>query len=186
MDEVPIDDNPDAEDEAIGFLEHVESAFRRMIHGVIRYLFATIPIWFRERYRDFVWLLVRLRDWISRLLNRFFRYAIRLLVRLSRASFFGGIWGVLVFGPGFYLGSRENAAVKGIGILWTALCIVGSIRALARWKQHATNISHDDNLDASRIERIRAVKERVLKVLVVGGFVLLCYWIALVFGLKPT
>lgn len=79
---------PDDPDEVLGLLEEIEARFRRMIAGVIRFVFVRLPVWVYELGKDFF-------DWLGRAI----RYAFRLTIKLIRIACLATIWFALVFGP---------------------------------------------------------------------------------------
>lgn len=83
-----MSEQPDDPDEVLSLLEEIEARFRRMIAGVIRFVFVRLPIWVYELGKDFF-------DWLGRAI----RYAFRLTIKLIRIACLATIWFALVFGP---------------------------------------------------------------------------------------
>ena len=173
----PLHEHPDHEDETIGFLEQVSLAFMHMIGGTIQYLFRTVPQWIRQRYHDCVRLLKQLRDKLVQLFRTAFEYAIKVAVRSAKAAFFGIVWGSIVFGPGYLLVMMKwPTTFKVIGIAWTVLCIIGSIKALHRWRHHSgAGLAAD--LSTPRGLRMHITRTRVFQFVTIVGVVVLSIWI---------
>jgi hypothetical protein len=118
-------ESPADTDEALGFLEEVEAAFRRMIVGIFRFIFIRLPTWIYELFQHFF-------DW----LGRFLRYMVRLGIRVVRVLFFATIWALLVFGPlSFVLSwpTLNSPTFTVCGLAWAVIGLIGSVWGVNRW-----------------------------------------------------
>ena len=113
-------------DEAIGALAELETAFWRMITGLLRFIFVQIPTWVYELFQHFF-------DWLVRAAH----YAVRFLFRLVRVAVVASVWAGLVFGPvaaSFLVPSLKSPVIQVTGASWTCIGLMGSLWSLMRWR----------------------------------------------------
>jgi hypothetical protein len=98
------------DNDVLELLHHTETAFVRMLHGIILFFWERIPNLFRVLLR---WL------------QRFVSLAIRITIRLIRVGVVATAWLAVVFGPAYL-------QMGFISCLWTLLAIAGSVFGLRR------------------------------------------------------
>jgi hypothetical protein len=111
-DEEEISSGKHEPDSAMGFLHEMQQAFVRMIVGIGRFLFQTLPEWFYSLFHNII------------------RVTGKSLVVAAMAT----AWAAVVFGPAAvsyfaeWLGNRSIAITVGV---WALIALTGSFRTLA-------------------------------------------------------
>ena len=118
----------DLESQTLGLLAGIETGFKRMIVGTVRFTVVKLPCWLRTVLENcFAWLIPVLGS------------IVRVAVRVARVAAVGTIWLALVVGPlvvSFLWRPAPDTDLRGWTALWLVIGLSGSIWGLTRRSHH--------------------------------------------------